>query len=391
MFSTSWISSSLLKYKAYQIILGNFKTLIYHSNLIALNNYMKKKALYKTQTGRMNLNFQIKEFTGTEQFQSELKILDTVTECYTGNVKLIDDLTNAKQFLLSLNCHDALAFDCEGVKLGRGGKITLVQIGAKNDTVYLFDVLKLGKDLFSVGMKEILESPKIYKYMYDCKRDSESLYHEFRVKLTNVLDMQLFEFIVRPTAGKPLATSTKPEHYKAPRVRGLGAAIKAYVKPNQVRKVGFEDLNKFKNAGNDVMNLEPTIWRYRPLSGGMERYAALDIEMIWIISDTLQLYHSLRGITLERLKVASDVYTKMRRDADRKPDDVYIQHPVLVSFVIPDVNKKNRLIPFPTAKTLCHGCRRFFIRSFVQFSFCKDCHEIQRVHAYRQKNNIKLS
>ena len=339
----------------------------------------------------MNLNFQIKEFTGTEHFRSELKILDTVTECYTGNVKLIDDLTSAKQVLSSLKCHDALAFDCEGVKLGRGGKITLVQIGAENDTVYLFDVLKLGKDLFSVGMKEILESPNIYKYMYDCKRDSESLYHEFRVKLTNVLDMQLFEFIVRPIAGKPLGASTKPEHYRAPRVRGLGGAIKTYVKPNQIRKVGFTDLNKFKNAGNDVMNLEPTIWRYRPISRGMERYASLDIEMIWIISVTLQSYHRLRGITLERLKVASDVYTKMRREADRELDDVYVQHPVLVSFVIPEVNKRNRLIPFPKAATLCHGCRRFFIRSFVQFSLCMDCQEIQRVHTYRQKNNIKFS
>ena len=351
-----------------------------------------KRNLYKkTQTEGMDLNFQIKEFTGTEHFQSELKILDTITECYTGNFILINDLTNARQVLPSLKCQDALAFDCEGVKLGRGGKITLVQIGAKNDTVYLFDVLKLGKDLFSVGMKEILESPNIYKYMYDCKRDSESLYHEFGVKLTNVLDMQLFEFIVRPTAGKPIGSSTKPEHYKAPRVRGLSGTIKTYVKPNQIRKVGFEDLNKFKNAGNDVMNLEPAIWRYRPISRGMERYAALDIEMIWIISDTLQTYHPLQAITLERLKFASDVYTKMRREADKKLDDIYIQHPVLVSFVIPDINKKNRLIPFPTAKTPCDGCRRFFIRSFVQFSLCKDCQEIKRVHEYRQKNSIKFS
>ena len=71
--------------------------------------------------------------------------------------------------------------------------------------------------------------------------------------------MQLFEFIVYPTAGEPLRASTKPEHYKAPQVRGLGGAIKTYIEPNQIRKIGFEDLNKFKNAGNDVMNLEPAI------------------------------------------------------------------------------------------------------------------------------------
>ena len=64
-----------------------------------------KRNLYKkTQTEGMDLNFQIKEFTGTEHFQSELKILDTITECYTGNFILINDLTNARQVLPSLKC-----------------------------------------------------------------------------------------------------------------------------------------------------------------------------------------------------------------------------------------------------------------------------------------------
>ena len=289
-----------------------------------------------------------------------------------------------------MKCHNVLAFDCEGVKLGRGGKMTLVQIGAKSDTVYLFDVLVLGKDLFSAGMKDILESPNIYKYMYDCRWDSDSLYHEFNVKLTNVLDMQLFEFIVRPTAGKQIRGPTKPEHYKAPRVRGLSGVVENYVQPIQINKIGLKDLSQFKKAGSDVMFLEPTVWRYRPLSKGLERYAALDVEMIWIISDTLQSYHSLTGIRLDRLKLASDVYTKMRRDADRRLEDVYIRHPVLLSFVIPEVNSQNCLIPFPTPKKQCDGCRRFFERSFVPHLLCKDCQEIKRVHIYRQKNSNKL-
>ena len=338
----------------------------------------------------MNLNFEIKKFTGTEHFQSELKILDTVTEWYTNNVKLVDDLASAKQVLSLLKCQNVLAFDCEGVKLGRGGKMTLIQIGAEHDTVYLFDVLVLGKDLFLVGMKDILESPNIHKYMYDCRWDSDSLYHEFNVKLTNVLDMQLFEFIVRPVTGKQIRGPTKPEHYKAPLVRGLSGVIENYVKPSQIKEIGLKDLNQFKKAGSDVMLLEPTVWRYRPLSKGLERYAALDVEMMWIISDTLQSYQSLTEITLDRLKHASDVYTKMRREADRRLENVYFEHPVLLSFVIPDVNSQNRLIPFPTPEKQCDGCRRFFERSFVPCLLCRDCQEIKRVHLYRQKNSNKL-
>ena len=338
----------------------------------------------------MNLNFQIRKFTGTEHFQGELRNLDKLTECYTKNVKLVDDVTNAKQAMSRLKCHNLLAFDCEGVKLGRGGKMTLVQIGAKSDTVYLFDVLVLGKDLFSAGMKDILESPNIYKYMYDCRRDSDSLYHEFNVKLTNVLDMQLFEFIARPV-GKQLRVSTRPEHYKAPRVRGLGGAIEDYVKPSKIREIGLKDFNQIKKAGNDVMNQEPTVWRYRPLSRGMEKYAALDVELIWIIFSALHLHQPLTRITLDRLKFASDVYAKTRREADRRIEDVYIQHPVLLSFVIPEVNWQNRLIPFPTPEKQCDGCRRFFERSFVPDLLCKDCQEIKRVHIYRQMSNIKLN
>ena len=136
------------------------------------------------------------------------------------------------------------------------------------------------------------------------------------------------------------------------------------------------------------MNMERTFWRFRPLTEGMKRYAALDVEMIWIISDTLQSYHSLTGITLERLKVASDIYTKVRRDADRRLDEVYVRHPVLLSFVVPELNSQKLLISFPSVDTQCHGCRRFFMRSFVTNLLCKDCQEIKRVHTYRQKRSL---
>ena len=329
----------------------------------------------------------MKKFTGTEHFQSQLKVLDRVSEYYTGNAQLVDDLTTAKQVISSLKCQDALAVDCEGVELGRGGKITLIQIGAKGDTVYLFDVLELGKDLFSVGLKDVLESRNIYKYMYDCRFDSDSLYHEFNVTLTNVLDMQIFEFMVRPIADKPFRAAIKPEHYNALLVRGLGGAIKDYVKPRQIRKIGFEDLSQLKNVGKDVMDMERTFWSYRPLSEGMKIYAALDVEMIWLISDTLQSYYSLTGITMDRLKVASDVYTKVRKDADKKLHKVYFKHPLLLSFVIPEVNSRNQLIPFQPVDTQCRGCRRFFIRSFVTHLLCKDCQEIKRVYKCRVKKN----
>ena len=229
-------------------------------------------------------------------------------------------------------------------------------------------------------MKEILESRDIIKITFDCRRDSDSLWEEYKVKLTNVLDMQLFEYMVRPIARTNLREPFKPWHYRQQCIRGLDNTVKTYVSYSDLRMTGIRNFELVKKCGGNIMNNCRTVWRYRPLDDGLKRYAALDVEMIHLVKDTLVKKLKLDGIQLERLKVASERYASVRRDHE-KPDDVYIRHQMILSHIIPEINC-GVLKEFREEK-MCQGCKRMLPRSFVRNGKCEDCLEIKRVNTHR--------
>lgn len=316
------------------------------------------------------------------QFKEELDNLEKcISSSYENKVELVDSLSKANNALESLKKYSNLVLDCEGVRLGRAGKLTLIQLGAKdNDVIYLFDVLKLGDKLFGAGMKELLESELIVKYMFDCKKDSESLFHEYRVTLKNVLDMQIHEYLARKTGKKQRGNESL-------RVCGLGNTVKNYVKEEEIIRAGLNGYHELKKAGDALMNAERMLWRYRPLSKGMKRYAAMDIEMIRVVAKALENHLPLTGVELERVKIASDVYLGMRRDPVEKPEDKFVQHSFMLSYVIPEVNNSGEIEPFPTADFQCTGCKRLVPKAFIEQgnSFCRDCVEILKHHGKKKR------
>ena len=84
-----------------------------------------------------------------------------------------------------------LAVDCEGVNLGKDGKLTLVQVAAQEpgtvrrnskveaEPVYLFDILTCGKKVVAV-LKDLLEDGNVLKVLHDCRNDSIALRMEVR-------------------------------------------------------------------------------------------------------------------------------------------------------------------------------------------------------------------
>lgn len=86
-----------------------------------------------------------------------------------------------------------LAVDCEGVDLSRKGTLTIITV-ATEEKVYIFDVLELGKRAtVRSGLREILDNKSCTKLMFDCRQDSDALWHQLNVRLTGVLDLQLLE------------------------------------------------------------------------------------------------------------------------------------------------------------------------------------------------------
>ena len=330
--------------------------------------------------------FEVRHLSELEKLcGSHLNNLQQSTKGFKHHIELVDSIEKVKQACEQLGSFKELAFDCEGVGLGKGGKLTLIQFMAKDDKIFIFDILALGESVFrDTGLREILENKDICKVMFDCRGDSDSLWEEYRVKLTNVLDMQLFEYMVRPYAGTPLPDGRKPWHWRNPCIRGLDKTVSTYVQQSHLLNgTGIRDFESAKKNGGDTMRSCRTVWRYRPLHEGLKRYAALDVVILHLVKEALTGKLPLRGIQLEKLEVASDRYVSVRRDCE-KPDDVYIRNCLLISYIIPEQMSNGKLKAFPREDTKCFGCRRMFCGSFVVSRKCEDCREIERVNRHRR-------
>lgn len=91
--------------------------------------YYSTKVQKITQTDEGVTYHQVEEEPTTEQIELEL-----------GDEPIITTAAQCEQAIKELYGHKAIAVDCEGVNLGRTGKLCLVQIGTPSKT-YLFGML----------------------------------------------------------------------------------------------------------------------------------------------------------------------------------------------------------------------------------------------------------
>lgn len=125
---------------------------------------------------------------------------------------LTDILVSMAGALDSSNAAADLSVDLEGYHLSRAGTISLLQIFVHaSNVVYLVHVAVLGAAAFStpvtatsgifkgmpLTLKSVLESSAVTKLFWDCRGDSDALYHLYRVKLAGVIDVQLWDVATR--------------------------------------------------------------------------------------------------------------------------------------------------------------------------------------------------
>lgn len=105
----------------------------------------------------------------------------------------VDTLDSALTAFQRIRLERKIAVDLEGIDLSRDGKLCIAQVGLTSDPeiVFIFDVIALGRDLFTHGLKEILESAAIIKLVYDIRCDSDALFHQFGVTPKPVFDVQV--------------------------------------------------------------------------------------------------------------------------------------------------------------------------------------------------------
>ena len=141
----------------------------------------------------------------------------------------------------------AVALDCEGVRLGRFGRVCLLQLQDSDGRVLLCDALRAG---VVEALAPLLESRRIVKVIHDCREDSAALFHQHGIQLRTVFDTQVAHATLERRAGR--------EAYQA----SAAELLKDYlgIEPEQT---------ELKSR----MLQDPELWARRPMAKDLVRYA----------------------------------------------------------------------------------------------------------------------
>ncbi|XP_046572934.1 uncharacterized protein LOC124280967 [Haliotis rubra] len=118
------------------------------------------------------------------------KVVDNVADC----VKAVDDLLRGS----------VVAVNCEGINLGKKGRLTLLQVAKQDGFVYLFNVFVEPKVFTEGQLKSFLENKATTKVFHACSKDSAALKCQYDVMLVNVFDVQAAQYVIDKSEGRQL-------------------------------------------------------------------------------------------------------------------------------------------------------------------------------------------
>lgn len=143
----------------------------------------------------------------------------------------------------------AVALDCEGVRLGRFGRICMAQLAVSDGRVFLFDALRPG---IIEALGELLESEHVAKVLHDCREDSAALWHQHGLRLRAVFDTQAAHAALERCSGRVPYQSSIAELLRT--------------------KLGVADAPEVAEV-KSLMSDDDKLWTRRPLNGALVRYA----------------------------------------------------------------------------------------------------------------------
>ncbi|XP_021376603.1 piRNA biogenesis protein EXD1-like [Mizuhopecten yessoensis] len=264
---------------------------------------------------------------------------------------VVEELADVADALTEIRSHALLAIDCEGINLGRAGDLTVLTVATPIKS-YIFDILKLGKQVFDDGLRDILEDKTKKKLMFDCRGDADSLQHQFKVRLSGVLDLQLLEVMHRTKSPSASASATSgslgsTQTDEVESVYGFLRCVELYIDDKKM----IDE----KKRGVRLLQDDENVWQTRPLSDSLKSYCNVDT------SGLFSLFEKLKGDNddaLPRLRVASERYADYFRSMPVRTNGMFENHALLPLYIIPDEGSMS----FPFASTKCVGCNRLFPR-----------------------------
>jgi len=197
-----------------------------------------------------------------------------------------------------------IAVDCEGVNLGRNGRLCLVQV-ATPTKAYLFDIIEGGAAVFDSGLRQLLEDPAVLKVMHDCRLDSDALFHEHRVNLANVFDTQVAYAVV-----------TRAKGYSTPLPVSLNTLLRHYAHGAS---------NEVKDLMKQAMQDDAEYWLKRPLDENALKYARQDVTFLCTVQrqiDALLSVASKKNVVhysnfyLDHYRKLAEAIVREKRDSN---------------------------------------------------------------------------
>lgn len=213
-------------------------------------------------------------------------------------VMKVNDVKSLESMLTYISaCHRMdpqtldLFMDLEGDMVNGGLSMIQVFLNSRN-TAYVIDVLSLGGLTFTTSsadgstLKQILESPIIFKAFFDIKGDSHEMYACYGVRVAGIVDLQLYAIAAYGGAAKekapPLEMCVKNNTNcdLSERERKEWKEIKDW------GKARFEEaeakITMMKNNEDTTVGWVP-VFNQRPLRDDVLAYAVQDVTVLPII------------------------------------------------------------------------------------------------------------
>jgi ribonuclease D len=141
-----------------------------------------------------------------------------------------------------------------------------VQASDRSCDVYIFDILQLGAEAFSSGLGAMLGSARALKLMFDARSDADALWHEWRVQLKGVFDLQVAHV---------LAFASNCRH--------VPSLLSVIENSNGVTESERSRARAAKTSGPTIGAdgcYNSRVWLQRPLPASLLKYAAGDVAVL---------------------------------------------------------------------------------------------------------------
>ena len=192
--------------------------------------------------------------------------------------------------------------DLEGERLSRHGKINYIQIyEVASNKIFIFVCAKLVKSDVTRVLCPIFDNASIAKYMFDCRSDADALYHQYDIKLTGVIDVQLHEIAFRKCSG-----FNNQRHYS-----GLKKTLATYGSKLGITSTDLAIKEKFSNQFNQK-NYELDL-----NESDAVRYLAIDIIYL---DELYKIFNPKIGNGNMRARIMAE--TERRQNYWQKPEFV---------------------------------------------------------------------